>query len=84
LEVKRQLVGDTLLRVTDPGFAISSCRGGLDRELATLQVNFFEQILSAVLQSAEGKGLVTTHSEVGALIIVGYGPNSDWHFKHVF
>jgi hypothetical protein len=32
-------------------------------ELATLQINFFEQILSAVLLSPEGKGLVITHPE---------------------
>jgi hypothetical protein len=32
-------------------------------ELATLQINFFEQILSAVLLNPEGKGLVITHPE---------------------
>ena len=61
LKMKRQLLEDKLSRVTDPKFSVLACRPGSDRELATLQVNYFEQILSAVLQNAEGKGLVTTH-----------------------
>jgi hypothetical protein len=32
-------------------------------ELATLQINFFEQILSAVLLNPEGKGLFITYPE---------------------
>jgi hypothetical protein len=32
-------------------------------ELAKLHVNFFEQILSAVLLNPEGKGLIITHPE---------------------
>jgi hypothetical protein len=32
-------------------------------ELATLQINFLKQILSAVLLNPEGKGLVITHPE---------------------
>jgi hypothetical protein len=32
-------------------------------ELATLQINFFKQILSAVLLNPEGKSLVITHPE---------------------
>jgi hypothetical protein len=32
-------------------------------ELATLQIDFYEQILSAVLLNPEGKGLIITHPE---------------------
>jgi hypothetical protein len=32
-------------------------------ELATIQINFFEQILSAVLLNPEGKRLIITHQE---------------------
>jgi hypothetical protein len=42
---------------------INNCRPGADTELATLQVNFFKQILSAVLLNPEGKGLIITHPE---------------------
>jgi hypothetical protein len=42
LKMKRQLIADTLSRVTDPTFAINNCRPGADTELATLQINFFE------------------------------------------
>jgi hypothetical protein len=42
-------------------FTLSTCQAGTDHELAMLQINFFEQILSAVLLNPEGKGLVTTH-----------------------
>jgi hypothetical protein len=48
----------------DPTFQIAtSCQSGSDKELGELQINFFEQILSAVLLNPEGKGLVTTHPE---------------------
>jgi hypothetical protein len=67
LKTKRQLIADTLLRVTDPTFRITNCRARADMELATLQINFFKQILSAVLLNPEGKGLVT-HPE-GALFV---------------
>jgi hypothetical protein len=63
LKMKRQLIADTLSRVTDPTFGINYCRPGADTELATLQINFFEQILSAVLLNPEGKGLIITHPE---------------------
>jgi hypothetical protein len=63
LKMKRQLTADTLSRVTDPTFRLANCRPGADTELATLQINFFEQILSAVLLNSEGKGLVITHPE---------------------
>jgi hypothetical protein len=64
LKMKRQLIADTLQRVIDPTFQIAtSCRLGSDKELGELQINFFEQILSAVLLNPEGKGLVTTHPE---------------------
>jgi hypothetical protein len=60
--MKRQMIADTLQRVTTPGFTISSfCRLGTDTELGELQINFFEQILSVVLQNPEGKGLVITN-----------------------
>jgi hypothetical protein len=61
--MKRQLIADTLSRVTEPTFRINTCRTGADMELATLQINFFEQILSAVLLNPEGKGLIITHPE---------------------
>jgi hypothetical protein len=61
--MKRQLISDTLSRVTEPLFSLATCRAGTYHELAMLQINFFEQILSAVLLNPEGKGLVTTHSE---------------------
>jgi hypothetical protein len=63
LKMKRQLIADTLHRVTEPIFSISKCRIGSDMELGRLQVNFFEQILSAVLLNPEGKSLVITHPE---------------------
>jgi hypothetical protein len=63
LKMKRQLIADTLSRVTDPTFKLANCRSGADMELATLQIKFFEQILSAVLLNSEGKGLVITHPE---------------------
>jgi hypothetical protein len=63
LKMKRQLIADTLLRVTDPTFRITNCRTESDMELATLQINFFEQILSAVILNPEGKGLIITHPE---------------------
>jgi hypothetical protein len=63
LKMKRQLIANTLSRVTDPTFRITNCRARADMELATLQINFFEQILSAVLLNSEGKGLVITHPE---------------------
>jgi hypothetical protein len=63
LKMKRQLIADTLSRVTDPTFRLATCRTGGDMELATLQINLFEQILSAVLLNPEGKGLIITHPE---------------------
>jgi hypothetical protein len=63
LKMKRQLVSDILLRVTEPTFQVSTCRTGADTELAKLQVNYFEQILSTVLLNPEGKGLIITHPE---------------------
>jgi hypothetical protein len=63
LKMKRQLIADTLLRVTGPTFKLTNCRTGADMELATLQINFFEQILSAVLLNPKGKGLVIIHPE---------------------
>jgi hypothetical protein len=56
LKMKRQLIADTLSRVTDPMFSLTTCRAGADHKLAMLQINFFEQILSAVLINPEGKG----------------------------
>jgi hypothetical protein len=61
LKMKRQLIADTLSQVTEPTFTLYMCRAGTDHELAMLQINFFEQILSAVLLNPKGKGLVTTH-----------------------
>jgi hypothetical protein len=55
LKMKRQLLADTLSRVTDPTFRLTTGRTGADMELATLQINFFEQILSAVLLNPESK-----------------------------
>jgi hypothetical protein len=64
LKMKRQLIADTLSQVvTYSTFKLANCRTGADTELATLQINFFEQILSAVLLNPEGKGLVITHPE---------------------
>jgi hypothetical protein len=63
LRIKRQLIADTLSRVMEPTFRITTCRSGADTELATLQINFFEQILSAVLLNPEGKGLIIIHPE---------------------
>jgi hypothetical protein len=63
LKMKSQLIADTLSRVTDPTFRIANCRPGADTELASLQINSFEQILSAVLLNPEGKGLIITHPE---------------------
>jgi hypothetical protein len=63
LKMKRQLLADILSQVTDPTFGIDNCRPGADTELATLQINFFEHILSAVLLNLEGKGLIITHPE---------------------
>ena len=62
--MKRQLKADTLHWVTKPGWTIAlNCDAGSDEELGMLQLNFFEQILSAVLQNPKGKGLITTHPE---------------------
>jgi hypothetical protein len=61
--MKRQLIADTLSRVTDLTFRITNCRTGADMEIAMLQINFFEQILTAVLLNPEGKGLIITHPE---------------------
>jgi hypothetical protein len=61
--LKRQLIADILLQVTEPTFKVTNCRTEADMELAKLQVNFFEQILSAVLLNPEGKGLIITHPE---------------------
>jgi hypothetical protein len=61
--MKRQLIADTLSQVMDPTFRIATCRSGADTELAELQINFFKQILSAVLLNPEGKGLIITHPE---------------------
>jgi hypothetical protein len=63
LKIKRQLIADTLSRVKDPTFKVTNCRTGADMELAKLKVNFFEQILSAILLNSEGKGLIITHPE---------------------
>jgi hypothetical protein len=63
LKMKGQLIANTLSRVTDPTFIITNCRAGADMELAMLHINFFEQILSAVLLNPGGKGLVITHPE---------------------
>jgi hypothetical protein len=63
LKMKRQLIADTLSQVMEPAFKITTCRTGADMELATLQINFFEYILSAVLFYPEGKGLIITHPE---------------------
>jgi hypothetical protein len=63
LKMKRQLIADTLSRVIEPTFTLATCRPETDHELAMLQINFFEQILSAVLLNPEGKGLVPTHPE---------------------
>jgi hypothetical protein len=61
--MKQQLIAVTLSRVTYPTFKLANCRTGMEMELATLQINFFEQILSAVLLNPEGKGLVINHSD---------------------
>jgi hypothetical protein len=63
LKIESQLIADTLLRVAEPTFKITTCRTGADTELAKLQVNYFEQILSAVLLNPVGKGLMITHQE---------------------
>jgi hypothetical protein len=63
LQMKRQLLEDRLSRVADPKFSLITCCSGSDQELAKLQLNFFKQILTTVLQNAEGKGLITTHPE---------------------
>jgi hypothetical protein len=63
LIMKRQLIADTLSCVTESTFSLATCRAGADHELAMLQINFFEQILSAVLINPEVKGLVITHPE---------------------
>lgn len=49
-------------------FSILNCRPRSDSELAALQINFFEQILFAVLLNPEGKDLVITHPEDMLLI----------------
>jgi hypothetical protein len=66
--MKRQLIADTLSRITEPTFKLTTCRTGADMELATLQINFFEQILSAVLLNPEGKGLMITHPEYALFV----------------
>jgi hypothetical protein len=53
LKMKRQLIADTLSRVTDPTFSLATCRAGADHELAML----------CVLINPEGKGVVITHPE---------------------
>jgi hypothetical protein len=63
LKMRRQLIANTLSRVTDPTFGLANCRPGADTELAMLQINFFEQILSAALLNPEGKRLIITHPE---------------------
>ena len=64
LKMKRQLIADNLWRVATPNWTIAKdCAPGADTELGDLQLNYFEQILSAVLQNPEGKGLTTTHPE---------------------
>jgi hypothetical protein len=63
LKMKRQLIADTFSRVTEPTFKITTCRTGANTELATLQINLFEQILSAVLLNPEGKDLIIIHTE---------------------
>jgi hypothetical protein len=63
LKMRRQLIANTLSRVTEPTFKVNTCRTGVDMELAKLQVNYFKQILSAVLLNPEGKGLIITHPE---------------------
>jgi hypothetical protein len=63
LKMKRLLIADTSSRVTDPTFRLTNCRTEADMELATLQINFFKLIPSAVLLNPEGKGLVITHPE---------------------
>jgi hypothetical protein len=68
LKMKRQLIADTLSRVTEPTFKVTNCRTGADMELAKLQVNFFKQILSAVLLNPEGIGLIITHPEDALLV----------------
>jgi hypothetical protein len=42
LKMKRQLIADTLSRVTESTFSLATCRAGADHELAMLQINFFE------------------------------------------
>jgi hypothetical protein len=61
--MKRQMIANTLSRVMEPTFRIATCRSRADMELPELQINFFEQILSAVLLNPEGKGLIITHPE---------------------
>ena len=39
--MKRQLISDTLYRVTDSKFATTNCRAGSDFELSKLLLNFF-------------------------------------------
>jgi hypothetical protein len=59
----KKLLADTLSRVTEPTFSLATCQAGADHELAMLQINFSEQILSTILINPEGKGLVITHPE---------------------
>jgi hypothetical protein len=61
--MKRQLIADALRRVMEPTFRITTYRSGAYTELAELKINFFKQILSAVLLNPEGKGLIITHSD---------------------
>ena len=64
IKMKRQLKADRLWRVAAPNWTIAkNCSTGSDTILAELQLNYFEQILAAVLQNPEGKGLLTTHPE---------------------
>ena len=64
LKMKRQLKADNLWRVATPQWTIAKdCKPGSDTELGELQLNYFEQILAAVLLNPEGKGLTTTHPE---------------------
>jgi hypothetical protein len=77
LKMKRQLIADTLSRVTESTFSLATCRAGADHELAMLQINFFEQILSAVLINPEGKGLVITHPEDALFVWMQHEENQN-------
>ena len=64
LKMKSQLKADMLYLITKGGWTIASnCDPGSDEELGLLQLNFFKQILFAVLQNPKGKGLRNIHPE---------------------